>query len=1576
MFSLLLGIGASAGENLLKNSGFDRPADASGSVPHWKAVGGVSCRQSGGRLEVVTSESAPDMRVAQYLKPGAGWGTLRLRGTMEITRLKPVRSVNSGVFPVVMFFDARKKEIKTVEVEVPAGKSVGTHAFSEVFSVPEGTETMAVQFRVRSADAAAKLVNPVLEVLGAPGEAVDAPPPAGRTVDWGREPEIARGSDRGEIVLNGLWQFQALDPAVNRERPAEKGWGLANVPGTWNARREVPGLASRGGGPLWTGEAGDASAAWYRRTLEIPASWRGRVVELEFERVGTVAEVWLDGVFCGRTQHPGGKVDLSPAAKPGKKSELLVKVLAVSDVREILEIEGASADQFFKKKVSLEGKGLTGDVVLHSRPAGGGYTGVFIQPSVRRNMLKLSVEFAGLDREGSWKIAGRALKPDGRVAKTFPEHTVSLKPDDSGRAAAELEYPWADPELWDFDRPNLYDLELTVTGGGRTETVLERFGFREFHISGRDFYLNNRKFNLRPMVLSGWSSPTFTIEGMQGAIDGWKKAGFNLHEVWPQEDFPGKLVYPERAALDYAAEIGWPVIADLPSMRSMRLTFAGDEKGAAEWRMRVEEKLRKYRNNPAILMWVHSVNTFNGYNDQNPRYIGNPGRFYAEKDGITDALPAGIAASEILKELDPTRPNFSHAGQVGDIYSANNYLSMIPLQEQEEWLSDYVRHGTQPYLAVEFGFIAGFDFRRGRSSYRFTNKTEKQMTEHLAAFYGREAYEKESRKTAADNRDTHEKDDLYRSTDRFIPDELALDLFARMNRQVFRSWRTAGCSGGMIPWMIKDGYDLGRVDSSLAARTAMTVATPPFRPGRRGFYKPWLTLEERYCIGPEAAVPNVAGKALTEVNSATLAWLGGAKIPGDVVDFTEKSHHFFGGETVKKQVVLLNDLREPAEYSYELQLVSGGRVLDVRRGKGTIEAAGKLLLPVEFRLPQAGEKSDAELRLSARIGGDVHRDEFKLRIFPPRPQPGTEIAVWDPRGDTAEFLKRAGYRVRMVDAPAAGTKLLVIGRGNLRKGEKHPFDFGTFIGNGGTLLVMAHPEYPGADFRYGNFVQRQVFPVASSSPVSAGLDREDLRDWRGSGTLLEAYPRTPSSRAKWGWHWGNRGSVVSRNIEKPHHGGWTPLLESDFDLQYTPLMELAYGGGGVILCQLDFEDNRFDPAALRLFDNLIAYAQTKKFAPRSRRTVYLGGAPGEALLRSFGLEFERVEAIPPDADLILVGGGAGVSRADLATAVGRGAKAAVLDAEAATKILGLELERKNDCRGSLNPPEWPEAAGLSASDLRWRSPQDAELLKSAPGLETGADGQLGRLAVPGGTIVVSLLMPDRFDTVRHPYFRFTRWRQTRALNQLLANLGGVFSGDDALFSGGAGSSGRIDFADGWRGKFLVKMGRSAAPLRDPGLSAGAREAVRAEFDDSGWRQIRMPFLWSRQAPDDPEWGVENGEAVFRRKIEIPPEAAGKPLKLNLGVIDDSDRTYFNGVQVGATDDYRAVRRYTVPGHLVKAGSNVIAVRVFDNFGDGGFASDERTFRLQLKEGIVGSYHPDYRDADFKSADHPHRYYRW
>ena len=86
----------------------------------------------------------------------------------------------------------------------------------------------------------------------------------------------------------------------------------------------------------------------------------------------------------------------------------------------------------------------------------------------------------------------------------------------------------------------------------------------------------------------------------------------------------------------------------------------------------------------------------------------------------------------------------------------------------------------------------------------------------------------------------------------------------------------------------------------------------------------------------------------------------------------------------------------------------------------------------------------------------------------------------------------------------------------------------------------------------------------------------------------------------------------------------------------------------------------------------------------------------------------------------------------------------------------------------------------------------------------------------------------------------------------------------------------------------------------------------------------------------------DGAIWFRKEVEVPASWAGKDLVLKLTPIDDHDVTYFNGTKIGSIgretpNSYMVPRKYTVPGSLVKAGRNVIAVRVFDSAGEGGFS---------------------------------------
>jgi hypothetical protein len=64
--------------------------------------------------------------------------------------------------------------------------------------------------------------------------------------------------------------------------------------------------------------------------------------------------------------------------------------------------------------------------------------------------------------------------------------------------------------------------------------------------------------------------------------------------------------------------------------------------------------------------------------------------------------------------------------------------------------------------------------------------------------------------------------------------------------------------------------------------------------------------------------------------------------------------------------------------------------------------------------------------------------------------------------------------------------------------------------------------------------------------------------------------------------------------------------------------------------------------------------------------------------------------------------------------------------------------------------------------------------------------------------------------------------------------------------------------------------------------------------------------------------------------------------------------------------------------VIKPGRNVIAVRVWDGGGNGGFYGDPADLALRSTGRIAGEptmYHPDYR-VDWALGDEPARYYNW
>jgi beta-galactosidase len=225
-------------------------------------------------------------------------------------------------------------------------------------------------------------------------------------------------------------------------------------------------------------------------------------------------------------------------------------------------------------------------------------------------------------------------------------------------------------------------------------------------------------------------------------------------------------------------------------------------------------------------------------------------------------------------------------------------------------------------------------------------------------------------------------------------------------------------------------------------------------------------------------------------------------------------------------------------------------------------------------------------------------------------------------------------------------------------------------------------------------------------------------------------------------------------------------------------MELDWGQGRLTLCTLDLEDHvGLDPAAAVLARNLIRYAATTPRHSSAHGTTLLGDEQDRKLLDLLGVKYATVTTIDLQAELLIVGRQAACDDAQLRRYLQRGGQVLLLARSRVAAGLGVELEPREGFAGSLHVPSWTECRGLGASDLRWRSDGGAWLVKS--GAEVGAEGLLGRMREGKGVAVFCQLDPEQLEADSRTYFRLTRWRQTRALSQLLANLGASFEADES-----------------------------------------------------------------------------------------------------------------------------------------------------------------------------------------------------
>jgi len=561
------------------------------------------------------------------------------------------------------------------------------------------------------------------------------------------------------------------------------------------------------------------------------------------------------------------------------------------------------------------------------------------------------------------------------------------------------------------------------------------------------------------------------------------------------------------------------------------------------------------------------------------------------------------------------------------------------------------------------------------------------------------------------------------------------------------------------------------------------------RPGFSPDYK-----EERYermDLAYERSdwIPTAGAQALIRNNRPLLTYIGGKP-----ACFTSKDHLFVGGETVEKQLIVINNSRVPVSCDCSWSLALTQPIAG--KSKVTVETGQQARIPMRFTLP-AGVRP-GEYKLSANVvfnSGEIQEDEFIIHVLPRRPLPRAEVkvAMFDPRGETTELLKGMGVHCDTVDAKVdlGAYEVLIVGKAALTVDGPAP-DIGR-VRDG--LKVLVFEQTPDVlekrfGFRVAEYGLRNVFRRVPDHPALAGLQMEHLRDWRGEATILPPrlkYELNPNFNyaptVTWcgipvtrTWRCGNRGNVTSVLIEKPTCGDFLPIVDGGFSLQYSPLLEYREGEGMVLFCQMDVTGRtESEPAAETLTANILEYVIAWKPSPR-REALYIGEPAGRAHLQAAGLRLGSYDGGELKEDWVLI-----VGPGSKGLAAHRGAVGAFLKAGGHLLAIGLIQEDADALlpfKVSINQAEHINAyfdppaansllAGVGPADVHNRDPRELPLVSA--GTQVIGDGVLAR--AEHANVLFCQLAPWQFDGSKQSNLKRTHRRASFLVSRLLANMG-------------------------------------------------------------------------------------------------------------------------------------------------------------------------------------------------------------
>ena len=402
---------------------------------------------------------------------------------------------------------------------------------------------------------------------------------------------------RTETLFYSGWNFYAGDNAAVKGDVAPEGGRAVTIPHDWQIEKPAQERFEGSQGFLERSGVG-----WYRKEFELAEVAPEKSYQIHFDRAFDRTEVYVNGQEAGRYMYGYMSFffDITKLVRPGKN------VLAVR----VDNSKGWSSRWY-------SGAGITGDVkLIETGKARIAEYGINIVSTLNDDLSEADVSVT-VDLEG---VEGA----DYVLSGTLGHGAIKM----NAEGKDKLVFHVRKPVLWSAEKPNLYDLELKLSVGGKVVDRRQcKTGIRKVEFRPKEgLFVNGENIKLKGgcLHIDGGGIGAATSEwSWRRRLAGMKALGINAircsHNPYPPVFY--KL----------CDEMGFYVIDEVWDKWNYPYVTEGNE-----WERIMHDWLARDRKHTCIILWS----------------VGNE-----VADQGSDAMIATLKKfSDYVRKFEPTRP--------------------------------------------------------------------------------------------------------------------------------------------------------------------------------------------------------------------------------------------------------------------------------------------------------------------------------------------------------------------------------------------------------------------------------------------------------------------------------------------------------------------------------------------------------------------------------------------------------------------------------------------------------------------------------------------------------------------------------------------------------------------------------------------------------------------------------------------------------------------------------------------------------------------------------------------------------